>query len=98
MKPFAFLIPALALASCATVRESYGPDGRKAYMINCTALTLNWGHCQKAAGEKCGAAGYDIVYQTQEDAFSMAANANRYQGSMYAGTSSARSMMVSCRE
>ena len=31
-----------SLSGCASVKESYGPDGRKAYALNCSGLARGW--------------------------------------------------------
>lgn len=98
MKSTLLLIPLLTLVACASVRETYAPDGRKAYMVNCSGPYLSWGECQKTAGKKCGAAGYDVLNQDHEEGFQMGASRGVYQGSMYAGTTSARTMMIACRQ
>ncbi|TKW60769.1 MAG: hypothetical protein DI628_07710 [Blastochloris viridis] len=106
MKPTLLLIPALMLTACASVRETYAPDGRKAYMVNCSGPYLSWGECQKAAGKKCGASGYEVLNQTHEEGFQMGANANgyanryqaNYQSSMYGGSMNARTMIIACKQ
>ena len=55
------------LSSCATVRETYAPDGRKAYSLNCSGTARGWDKCSNAAGEACKGAGYDILDRTGED-------------------------------
>ena len=88
----------VALAGCATVRESYGPDGRKAYALNCSGTARGWDKCQKAAGDICGAKGYDVLDRTSEDVAGGAAGGNRngYGGS-WAKTNE-RSMLISCKQ
>lgn len=106
MKPALILMPTLILTACASVRETYAPDGRTAYMVNCSGPYLSWGECQKAAGKKCGASGYDVLNQTHEEGFQMGANAGgyaspyhaTYQSSMYGGTANSRTMMIACRQ
>lgn len=52
---------ALQLAACANVTPTYGPDGGRAYALNCSGLMRSWNRCLEAAGEKCGARGYRVV-------------------------------------
>lgn len=52
----------LILAGCVTVHESYAPDGRRAYTLNCTAKY--WDDCLSRAGEICGSAGYDVFQRS----------------------------------
>ena len=69
MKRLAFvLLTASLLSACATVRETYAPDGRKAYSLNCSGTARGWDKCFNAAGEKCQGAGYDILDRVGEDA------------------------------
>jgi len=39
----------LALAGCATVKETYAPDGRKSYTLNCSGAARGWDKCEAAA-------------------------------------------------
>ncbi|MBU9259075.1 hypothetical protein KTD13_01775 [Burkholderia multivorans] len=57
----AALISAALLSGCASVSRTYGPDGREALTLNCSGLARNWGMCYKAAGDRCGSAGYDVL-------------------------------------
>lgn len=95
------LIPALSsvflLAACATVHESYAPDGRKAYALNCSGLARGWDKCQIAAGEICGSAGYDILDRSSEDSAVAGAVANANGGVAHASKSNERSMLIACK-
>ena len=51
----ALVLAALALVGCATVHQTYAPDGRRAYALNCSGLARGWDKCMDAAG---GSAGY----------------------------------------
>lgn len=98
MKKLIMLICALALFSgCATVKESYGPDGRKAYSLNCSGLARGWDKCYSAAGELCGASGYDVLDRSSEDSAvaGFSGNTNSYGG--FGAKSNERSMVVSCK-
>ena len=59
----------LALVSCTgvSVTESYAPDGRRAYAIDCSGDRGGWGKCYAEAGNACATAGYDIIDRTSED-------------------------------
>ena len=55
------------LGACATVKETYSSDGRKAYTLNCSGTARGWDKCYSAAGEICKDAGYDILDRSSED-------------------------------
>jgi hypothetical protein len=50
-----------ALAGCAVERPTYLADGRQGHSIDCSGAALNWGYCERKAGELCQARGYDVV-------------------------------------
>ena len=85
------------LTGCATVHESYAPDGRKAYALNCSGLARGWDKCQVAAGEICGAAGYDIIDRASEASGMVMAGANASGGFGSAARSNERSMLIACK-
>ena len=89
----AVFITGIVLVGCATTRSTYAPDGRKAYTLNCSGLARGWDKCYSAAGDICGAADYDIVDRTGEDA---AAGAVTRSGGGFARTQE-RSMVISCK-
>jgi len=59
-----FVLISTLLSSCAEVQDTYAPDGRKAYALDCSLI--GWDECLKAAGDKCGSKGYDILDRTSE--------------------------------
>ncbi|CFL83495.1 hypothetical protein [Burkholderia pseudomallei] len=83
----------LALAGCATVHETYAPDGRKAYALNCSGMARGWDKCLSAAGEKCGAAGYDVLDRSGEMSAVAAGTSHGFGG----GITGERSMVVACK-
>jgi hypothetical protein len=94
------LIPALCVAtltSCATVHDTYAPDGRKAYALNCSGLARGWDKCQKAAGDICVDKGYDILDRSDEDAAVSSAGGNGYGFGASAAKTNERSMLVACK-
>jgi hypothetical protein len=102
------IICALAVAtlsSCATVRESYAPDGRKAYALNCSGTARGWDKCFSAAGEICGAAGYDVLDRNSESqvagSYGSSANLNSSGGSAssggFIGKTNERTMLIACK-
>lgn len=86
-----------ALGGCATVRESYAPDGRKAYALNCSGMAMGWDTCLAKAGEICQSAGYDVLDRVGEGAGSSGAAVNGTSGSAYSMQSMARSMLIACK-
>lgn len=82
-----------ALVACATVSNTYAPDGKKAYTLNCSGLSRGWDKCQKAAGDICGEAGYKVLDKSSEDSASVGAS----NGSLFASKSNERSMMIECK-
>ncbi len=90
---FLFFVPAL-LSACATVNQTYAPDGRKAYTLNCSGLARGWDKCYDSAGKICGSSGYDILDRSDE---SMAAGGINNAGG-FAAKSNERSMMIACKK
>lgn len=89
---------ALNLAGCATVHQTYAPDGRKAYSLNCSGLARGWDKCLSAAGELCGAAGYNIVDRSSEGLLVAGGGLNESGGSGFVGSTRERAMLVACRD
>ena len=59
---FFSLVTLLLLSGCVTVKEVYGPDGRKAYTLNCLDdRSATWDHCYEKAGEICQKSGYTTL-------------------------------------
>ena len=96
------LLASALLSSCATVRETYAPDGRKAYSLNCSGTARGWDKCFNAAGEACKGAGYDILDRTGEDASfaTLAGSAYKSSGSVSGSSvkTSERSMVIACKK
>ena len=87
----------MVLAACATVHERYAPDEGRAYALNCSGTAPGWDKCYTAAGEACGAAGYDILDRSSEDV-GMAAEGGDSSGSGgLAVTTSERTMLIACK-
>lgn len=91
------LLSMASLTGCATVHESYAPDGRKAYTLNCSGLARGWDKCFSAAGDLCKSAGYDILDRSDEPASmaSIGGNGRSFGGS--SASTSERSMVVACK-
>ena len=90
--PLASLV-VIGLAGCATVHETYAPDGRKAYTLNCSGLARGWDKCMSAAGDLCKGAGYDILDRSDEGM----AIASASGSSAFAAQTNERSMLVACK-
>lgn len=90
------------LSSCATVKETYAPDGRKAYSLNCSGTARGWDKCFNSAGEACKGAGYDILDRVGEDASfaSLAGSANNSSGNVSGSSvkTRERSMIIACKK
>lgn len=101
MKKIILVSLLLVLGGCATVKETYSPDGRKAYTLNCSGTARGWDKCYAAAGELCKDSGYDILDRSSEDMSTAAVggNVNRSGGS-FGGSSvktNERSMVIACK-
>jgi hypothetical protein len=85
------------LAGCATTHKSYAPDGRTAYTLNCSGLARGWDKCFSAAGDLCGAKGYDVIDRNGEAAAMGTAGGNgNAWGAHYAQTAE-REMVIACK-
>lgn len=84
-------------AGCATVKETYASDGRKAFTLNCSGTARGWDKCYAAAGEACKAAGYDVLSRIGEDSSfsSVGGNSNGFAGSSV--KTQERSMVIACK-
>lgn len=58
---------AASLTACSSQRQTYVPDGRRGYVINCGGLLAKSSSCLVKAGRACGNRGYDVVKGTEED-------------------------------
>ena len=82
------------LNGCATVKETYSQDGRKAYTLNCSGLARGWDKCYAAAGELCKTKGYDIIDRTGEDMATIGGGTSGFFGAK----THERSMLVACKK
>ena len=92
---------AASLGACATVKETYSADGRKAYALNCSGTARGWDKCYAAAGELCKESGYDILDRSSEDAsFAAVGGSINSSGGSIGGSSvktNERSMVIACK-
>jgi hypothetical protein len=86
------IVAVMLVAGCATVHQTYAPDGRNAYSLNCSGTARGWDKCMSAAGELCAAAGYDILDRSSEGASFGGAGANTSEASAFAVKTNERSM------
>lgn len=89
------------LNACATVKETYSSDGRKAFTLNCSGTARGWDKCYAAAGDICKEAGYDILDRSSEDTSVAAVGGNvSSSGGSVSGSSvktNERSMVIACK-
>jgi uncharacterized lipoprotein YmbA len=60
------LLSVFALVGCATTtppKQTYLPDGRHGYVIDCSGHGGTWSDCFRQAGDLCSARGYAVVAQ-----------------------------------
>ena len=91
---FSTLFLTFVLNGCATVKETYSQDGRKAYTLNCSGLVRGWDICYAAAGELCKTKGYDILDKTGEDLATIGGSTSGFFGAK----TKERSMLVACKK
>lgn len=90
----AIVVGVLALSACATVHQSYAPDGRAAYTLNCSGLARGWDKCFEAAGNLCKTAGFDVIDRSDEDVAALGAGRN----GLFGAKTNERSMVVACKK
>ena len=93
MKNIITIISILFLTSCATVSQTYTPNGEKGYTLNCSGTARGWDKCLKAAGDLCGSNGYNILDRSDEDMAVASASNNNF----FATKTNERTMLISCK-
>lgn len=90
----ASLVSLMILCACAaTVKQTYSPNGKEAYSIDCSGNKLSWADCETSAGTQCGEDGYKIISKsTDQDA---AALANTHF--LGAASHHTRSILIECK-
>jgi hypothetical protein len=58
---------ALASAACSSQHQTYGPDGRRSYVITCDGYLNSYSNCLVKAGRACGNNGYDTLKGSEDD-------------------------------
>lgn len=97
MRIATFIFIGLALlgaSGCATVNESFSADGKKAYSLNCSGTARGWDKCLSAAGEICGAKGYDVLDRSSEEMATIGGGTNGFFGAK----TNERSMLITCKK
>lgn len=54
------------ISGCTTEKPIYTQDGHQGLLLTCSGWANEWGSCFKAAGDQCGARGYDILDRHEE--------------------------------
>jgi hypothetical protein len=84
---------AATLGGCASVKQTYSADGRKAYALNCSGLARGWDKCLAKAGQICGTRGYEIVDRNSETAAAISGTTAGFSGAQ----TKERTMMITCK-
>lgn len=90
---FLLVVILMLMSGCATVNKTYTADGKEAYALNCSGTARGWDKCLKAAGDLCGARGYNILDRSSEDMAVSGADANGF----FATKTNERSMLITCK-
>jgi hypothetical protein len=93
MRKMPLLVATILLSACATATQTYGPDGRPAYSLNCSGAALSWGECESKAGNICGTHGYTVVTRSSDQNSTIGAGA----GGLFGSSGNSRSMTIQCK-
>ncbi|MEX3942771.1 hypothetical protein AB4Y44_25015 [Paraburkholderia sp. BR10937] len=88
------VVAMLTLGACATVHESFAPNRRPAYTLNCSGFVRGWDKCFEAAGEICKTAGFDVIDRSDEDADAVEAS----RSGLFGTKTNERSMVIACKK
>jgi hypothetical protein len=89
---------AFAAMGCTRATQVYTPDGRQGLALTCSGTLNSWSSCFKAAGERCGERGYDLLARDASTGQYGAINYTSGVGLNGAmGTTHQREMMVACK-
>ena len=83
----------LSLLGCATAKQTYTPDGRAGYTVDCSGDVLTWSYCYQKAGDLCGARGYDLLTMVGDPRGAVVTPPTL----LSASAGSARSMLIACK-
>jgi hypothetical protein len=82
MNKLILLSIAVLSSGCAPVASMVRlPDGGEGFAVSCSGNMRSWASCYQAAGEKCGARGYDIINKATDSSID----------------SATRSMLIKCK-
>jgi hypothetical protein len=84
----------ILLSGCASASRTYGPDGKEAFVINCSGLARNWGMCYEKAGNLCTTKGYEVIGRGGDSG--AVASVNPSGG--FAGSVISRTLLVKCKD
>lgn len=87
------LASAAIVSGCATSKNTYLPDGRQGYSINCSGGALSWDLCYNKAGELCGGAGYDVIVKTGDQGAVVGGS----PAGVFGGSVITRSLLIGCK-
>ncbi len=76
------LVIAGAISGCTPTSAVRLPGGGEGFTIACGGTLRSWASCYEAAGEKCGARGYDIINKSSDTTIDTAS----------------RSMLIKCKQ
>lgn len=88
------LVAAAAALGCASSTQTYTPDGREGYSLNCSGTARTWGMCEQKAGEICGSRGYNILSTSGDQGVIATASSG---GNFFATSTISRTMLIVCR-
>ena len=86
----------LELEGCTTSKSVYLPDGRLGYSINCSGTALDWGSSLQKAGEKCGAARYELLMRDERTGQTTIVTVNPYLAQGTGAPTVTREMVIAC--
>ena len=94
MRTAVLALLAIHLTGCAvSVKPVFGPDGRDAHAITCSALGNDWGDCFEKAGQICGTRGYQIWNQVSSESSIISGS----EDSIFGGSSEERTLLIGCK-
>ena len=99
LKKIGIIIVFSIISGCATVSETYLPNGNKGYNIGCDGSALSWDLCYNKAGEICKSRGYRVINKSGDKNPVMLPNQNYNTGNYdwkYAGVYVSRSLLIEC--
>ena len=87
----------LLLSGCASVSETYAPDGSKAYALNCSGTARDWGLCYEEAGNICKERGYNVVTMNGEQGSQASGFSNTEMAAIQSSSLHFRTMTIACK-